>query len=96
MYVLTGKRGVYTRKKGLDRETRKALLLKHIDDIRVDGSKLDDMYHVLPGHVRSQRQVLLRERKREGKIRVEGHTSAARWYPGSAGDHCAQTEFKKQ
>ncbi len=43
MYVLTGKRGVYTRKKGLDRETRKALLLKHIEDNRVDGSKLDDM-----------------------------------------------------
>lgn len=95
-YVLTGKRGVYTRKKGLDRETRKALLLKHIEDNRADGSRLDDMYQVLPGHARSQIQVLLRELKREGKIHVVGYTSAGRWYPDPTPATCnPQTPVKQ-
>ena len=93
-YVLTGKRGVYTRKKGLDRETRKALLLKHIRDNQAEGSRLKDMYQVLPGHARSQIQVLLRDLKQEGKIRVQGYTSAARWYPGQTDTDCKPALLK--
>lgn len=82
-YVATGKKGVYTRKKGLDRETRKALLLKHISDNQAEGCKLEELYQVLPGHARSQIQVLLREMKKEGKICLTGRTRGGRWYPGS-------------
>ena len=89
MYVLTGKRGVYTRKKGLDRETRKALMLKHIEDNRADGSKMDDMYQVFPGHQRSQIQNLLRTLKKEGRIHVKGRTRGGRWYPGPEPFDCS-------
>lgn len=80
-YVAAGKKGVYTRKRWLDRETQKALLLKHIHDSRLEGSKLEEMHQVLPGRARSQIQVLLRELKTEGKIRVQGRTKGARWFP---------------
>jgi hypothetical protein len=38
---------------------------------------------------------ILRELKKEGKIRVEGYTSAARWYPGPA-SNCGRNHPEKQ
>jgi ATP-dependent DNA helicase RecG len=81
-YSFLGKRGVYTRKRGLDRETNKALLLKHIQDNQQEGSKLQELMQVLPDLSRDQVQILLRELKTEGRIHNVGHTKAARWYPG--------------
>ena len=83
-YAAIGRKGVYTRKRGLDRRTNKELLLKHIRDNAATGSKMAEFYQVLPGLVRSQIQVLLRELKAEGRIRVVGSTSAARWFPGKS------------
>ena len=80
-YAEVGKKGVYTRKRGLDRETNKELLLKHIRENAETGSRMNEFYQVLPGFVRSQIQVLLRELKAEGRIHVRGMTSAARWFP---------------
>lgn len=91
-YAATGRKGVYTRTKGLDRETRKALLLTHISGNKAEGSKLDDMYQVLPGHARSQVQVLLREMRKEGKIHVVGRTRAGKWYPGPDCNHNADAK----
>ena len=80
-YEFVGKKGVYTRKRGLDRETNKTLLLKHIYDNRAEGSRLNELMEVLPALSRRQVQNLLNELKREGKIDLVGHTRAARWYP---------------
>jgi ATP-dependent DNA helicase RecG len=80
-YVMTGRKGVYTRKRGLDRETNKALLLKHIEDNSRDGTQLKELQQVLPALARSQIQSLLRELKADGRIRNEGRTKAARWFP---------------
>ena len=80
-YAAIGKKGTYTRKKGLDRETNKALLLKHIRENAEAGSKLDEFFQVLPGHARGQIQTLLRELKKEGQIKVTGRTKASKWYP---------------
>jgi len=80
-YAAILKKGVYTRKKGLDRETNKQLLLKHIMDNRRDGSRMEDFRQVLPTCSRGQIHSLLRKLKREGKVRVEGRTKAALWYP---------------
>lgn len=85
LYAELGAKGVYTRKRGLDRETNKALLLKHIQDNRVAGSKMEELRQVLPTHSRSQIQVLLRELVESGEIHVTGATRAARWYPGPGG-----------
>lgn len=94
-YHFVGKKGVYTRKRGLDRETNKALLFKHIRDNRTAGSQLGELLDVLPSLSRNHVQGLLREMKREGRIYSIGRTKAARWYSGPApveiaskGDHC--------
>ncbi len=76
------KRGVYTRKRGLDRETNKALLLRHIEYSQQAGSPLRDLMQVLPALSRPQVQTLLRELQREGKAHPMGRTRAGRWYPG--------------
>ena len=82
LYAELGAKGVYTRKKGLDRETNKALLLKHIQDNAAVGSKMEELKQVLPALGRSQIQVLLRELVKEGAVHSKGATRAARWYPG--------------
>lgn len=81
-YRFLGKPGVYTRRRGLDREANKALLLKHIEDSRTVGATLAELQEVLPGLSRYQIQTLLRELKRQGRIRVAGVTKGARWFPG--------------
>ena len=80
-YEFIGKKGVYTRHRGLDRETNKALLCKHIDDNRQEGSRLQELMEVLPFLSSSQVQKLLRELKEGKRIYLDGKTSAARWYP---------------
>ncbi|MFQ5544240.1 MAG: ATP-binding protein, partial [Nitrospiria bacterium] len=47
-YKMVDEKGAYTRKKGLDRETNKALLLKHIKENRECGSRLKELLQVLP------------------------------------------------
>lgn len=82
-YDFVGERGVYTRRRGLDRETHKALLLKHIEDNRADGSRLEDLMQVLPFLSRSQVQRLLREMRQDHRIYNEGRTRGGLWYPGT-------------
>ncbi len=80
-YDFTRKPGAYTRKRGLDRETNKALLLKHIQNNQDEGSPLQDLLEVLPALSREQVKTLLRELKNAGRIHNRGATRAARWYP---------------
>lgn len=80
-YSFIGQRGVYTRKRGLDRETNKSLLLKHIQDNKDEGSKLSELSEVLPALSRRQVQGLLQELLDEGRVSRIGHTSASCWYP---------------
>lgn len=82
-YGFLKKKGVYTRKRGLDRETNKALLLKHIEGNMADGSPLRDLEQVLPGLSRRQVQGLLRELKNEGRAFFVGRTRGVLWYPGA-------------
>ena len=81
-YRRAGMAGVYTRKRGLDRQTNKELLLKHIQDSQDEGSRLGELVQVLPALSRAQVQILLRSLRHEGRIHNIGKTRAARWYPG--------------
>jgi ATP-dependent DNA helicase RecG len=81
-YSMVGKKGVYTRRKGLDRETNKHLLLKHINENAKDGTRMEELHQILPSHSRSQIQVLLRELRNSGAIHCIGIKKGARWYPG--------------
>lgn len=87
-YVAIGRRGEYTRRKGLDRDTNKALLVKHITDNAEDGVPLAELRQVLPAKKPSQIQVLLRELSKDGQIHVRGATRAGRWFPGPAIADC--------
>lgn len=80
LYAAAGKTGVHTRIVGLDRETNKELLLKHIRMNKHKGTRLKELYQVLPGHNRGQLQILMRELRSEGRIYCEGRTNAARWF----------------
>lgn len=80
LYAVAGKAGVHTRIVGLDRETNKELLLKHIRKNGSKGTPFKELQQVLPGHSRNQIQVLMRELRKEERVRCEGRTSAARWF----------------
>lgn len=81
-YVLTKRSGIYTRKRGLDKETNKALLLKHIRSNAKMGSKFNELHQVLPSLSRDQIKQLLKELKAQGLIQLIGSTKASLWYPG--------------
>ena len=78
---MVGEEGVYTRKKGLDRETNKALLLTHIKENQESGSRLKELMQVLPALSDNQVKKLMVELQKEGKIYHTGTTRAALWYP---------------
>ena len=80
-YEMVGEEGVYTRRKGLDREANKTLLLKHIVQNRNKGSGLKEFVQVLPFLSKNQIQKLVAELKKEGKIYKTGVTKGALWYP---------------
>ena len=80
LYAATGKSGVYTRHVGLDRNTNKELLLKHIREHNEVGTSFKELQQVLPSHSRNQIQVLMRELKEAGKVICKGKTSAAKWF----------------
>lgn len=80
LYAATGKTGVHTRHVGLDRETNKALLLKHIRENNEAGTPFKELQQVLPGLSRDQIRVLMRELRENGKVYCKGKTSAARWF----------------
>lgn len=88
LYAALGNKGVYTRKKGLDRRTNKALLLQHIQDNASTGARMDEFRQVLPALGRNQIQVLLRELRKERLVHSVGITKAARWLPGPGPANC--------
>ena len=84
LYSAAGKSGTHTRIVGLDRETNKELLLKHMREKGGEGTPLRELQQVLPGHNRSQIQVLLRQLREENRAYCVGKTSAGRWFAGPA------------
>ena len=78
-YSVAGKPGEHTRRAGLDRETNKALILKHIQEQHGNGAPLRELQQVLPALTWSQIQVLLRELVKDGKIYKIGNTRGAKW-----------------
>ncbi|MCI0540386.1 MAG: putative DNA binding domain-containing protein [Verrucomicrobiales bacterium] len=80
LYAHLGQRGTYTRKKGLDHETNKELLLRHLRDNFGTGSALAELCQVLPSLSESAVQRLLTELKEENRVRLEGSRRWARWF----------------
>lgn len=81
-YAFLGEKGVHTRKKGLDRETEKELLIKHLKTAGSDGAPMNEFLQVLPGKNREQVKRLLEGLRDEERAHVRGAKRAARWYLG--------------
>lgn len=78
LYAHIGEKGAYTRRKGLDHETQKELLLRHLRDSDT-GSPLSELEQVLPHMGRRQVQSLLDELREEGRVQLEGARRWAKW-----------------
>lgn len=84
-YAAIGQAGVYTLRRGLDRETNKELLLKHLRG-NPAGSPISELQQVLPGISRAQVQRFLAELRNAGQARLVGHRRGARWFAAAGGD----------
>jgi len=92
LYEATGAKGVYTRRLGLDRDTNKALLVRHIDRNKVAGARMAEFQQVLPSLSRSEIQVLVRELAADQTVHKQGVTRGARWYLGPPPADCNKGE----
>lgn len=81
-YKAIGKGGSFTRLKGLDNDTNKALLKKHMKEMGNPGLRRSDFQFVLPALGIRQIQWLLKAMEANREVYVLGRTSAARWYLG--------------
>lgn len=79
LYAHIGQRGTYTRKRGLDHETKKELLLTHLRQAGPTGSPIAELVQVLPDIPRRSTQTLLQELRREGRTVLTGSRRGARW-----------------
>lgn len=80
LYSAVGQSGVHTRKVGLDRETNKELLLKHIRESGEAGAPFKELRQVLPSLTDRQIKLMLYELRDSGFIYSEGKTRAMRWH----------------
>ena len=80
LYATLGAKGTYTRQRGLDRSTNKALLVTHLTQQSPQGAPLAELRQVLPTLPESAVQDLLRELRTEGKLVLRGERRWARWF----------------
>jgi ATP-dependent DNA helicase RecG len=80
LYIQLGEAAAYTRRRGLDRETNKELLLQHLRDFGAAGVRLKQLCGVLPHLSYGQVRSLIAELKAEQKVRASGRTNAGRWH----------------
>ena len=78
-YDFVGKRGEYTRRRGLDKAHAKALLVQHLKEF--ESATIQEFEQALPGRSRDSIHRLLRELKAEGKVEVTGKKRGSRWVP---------------
>lgn len=80
LYSELGAQGVHTRKRGLDHETNKALIEKHLRKQGAVGAPISELRQVLPALSDSGIKRLLSEMKKEGRVKVESRKRWSRWH----------------
>jgi ATP-dependent DNA helicase RecG len=76
-YDFSGSKGAYTRKRGLDRETNKELIIRHLKHHR-RGTILE-FEEVLPSLTRYQIHSLLKQLRAEGRVQHVGPKKGGFW-----------------
>lgn len=84
LFAEMGLPGAYTRQKGLDHETNKALLVKHLESRPNDGSPIPELGQVLPALSRKAIGRLLDELRHEGRVSLKGEKRGSRWLSSKA------------
>jgi ATP-dependent DNA helicase RecG len=74
-----GARGEHTRRRGLDREQNKELLVTHLRAVDSAGCPISELQQVLPALSRGQIQSLLDELRRDGRVKLVGERRGAKW-----------------
>lgn len=77
-YSFAGHRGAYTRKRGLDRRTNKALIMAHLEHHSGKGT-IQEFEEALPDLNRNQIHSLLKELKAEAKVQYVGPRRGGHW-----------------
>lgn len=77
-----GRKGEYSRKRGLGADAQKTLLLEHIVRSGSEGCQFREFQQVVPNLSRDQLQTRLKELKAEGRAHTVGVTKNARWFQG--------------
>jgi len=78
-YEFTGRKDTYTRRIGLDKETNKELIFKHLTHYK--RGSLDEFHQVLPNLSRHQIYSLLKSLKNEKRIKFIGSKRGGYWEP---------------
>jgi ATP-dependent DNA helicase RecG len=81
-YSFLGETGVHTRKAGLDRQTEKELLMKHLRSADAEGAPMAELVQVLKDRSRGHVQRLINELRDEARAHAVGTTRAGRWFAG--------------
>jgi ATP-dependent DNA helicase RecG len=79
MYRALGEAGTYTRYSGLDKETNKQLIIKHIRTCGRRGATLHEFRQVLPQLTDPQIRHLVYDLRDAGEIQLVGWAKNARW-----------------
>jgi ATP-dependent DNA helicase RecG len=79
LYETMGTPGVHTRQQGLDYETNKALLLKHLSSCSTGEAPIKDLEQVLPAQSRASILRMLNELRDEGRIKLHRAARASLW-----------------
>lgn len=80
LHATLGKKGTYTRKRGLDHETNKALLMKHLSDNQEEGAPKAELRQVLPALSDRSLHRLMEELRADGFAGLHGNRRTARWF----------------
>ena len=80
LYGAVGAKGVHTRKKGLDHETKKALLMQHLKIQAAEGAPMAELRQVLPADSDDSVLRMLKEMQAAGLVTLRGQRRAARWF----------------
>lgn len=94
LHAALGRKGAYTRKRGLDHETNKALLERHLVDAGTDGAAMAELLQVLPALSRAHVKRLLDELRTEGRASMTGQKRGAKWCCPASSDMAQESGLK--
>jgi len=89
LYAEIGEKAIYTRRRGLEREKLKALLLQHLENFPDDGQSLRELHEVHPDLTYGQVKTLMQELHTEDLAYCRGRGRGAKWLPGLKPDELA-------